>query len=81
MTKRSDVIAPKELAVQWHGPLLSTKEAAAITRLSLQTLAQKRLLGNFCPYVKLGSRVFYPEDALRSYIAGRLRSSTSDRTA
>jgi hypothetical protein len=64
-----------------RGPLLDTDEAAARSRLAKQTMAIHRLRGTGCPYVKLGSRVYYYRDELDAWIDKHRRESTSDRTA
>jgi hypothetical protein len=64
-----------------RGPLLDTEEAAARCRLAYQTMAIHRLRGTGCPYIKLGSRVFYYADELDAWIASKRRKSTSDRAA
>ena len=70
-----------EAPPQWRGPLLDTEEAAARSRLAKQTMSIHRLRGIGCPYVKLGSRIFYYADQLDAWIASNRRISTSDRTA
>ena len=65
----------------WRGPLLDTDEAASRARLARQTMAIHRLHGTGCPFVKLGSRVFYYADELDAWIASNRRESTSDRPA
>lgn len=79
MTKqRTVVVAPSEPAVMWKGPLLTPAEVSAKTRLSTQTLAQRRLLGGWLGYTKLGSRCFYFADEVDAWILSRRRTSTSD---
>ncbi len=78
--RRTIEVAPDETSPvqKWRGPLITTTEMSAKTRLSTQTLAQKRLLGGFLGYTKLGSRVFYFEDEVNAWILSRRRTSTSD---
>jgi hypothetical protein len=49
--------------------LLREAEAAARLRLSVHTLRMWRHLSQGPPYARLGSRVFYSEDALAAYVA------------
>ena len=64
-----------------RGSLLDTEEASTRCRLSRQTMAIHRLRGTGCPFIKLGSRVFYYADELDAWIASKSRRSTSDRPA
>jgi predicted DNA-binding transcriptional regulator AlpA len=57
---------------------LTPPEAAAFTRLAVQTLAKLRCEGGGPQYVKVGRRVVYPMSALRGWMDARVRSSTSD---
>ena len=59
--------------------LLNTQSAATRTGLARQTLAKLRSIGGGPPFVKLGSKVFYPVAELDAWIVSHpLRSSTSD---
>ncbi|MDB4912581.1 MAG: hypothetical protein JWM95_225 [Gemmatimonadetes bacterium] len=59
-------------------PLLDTRVAARRVGLARQTLAKMRTEGGGPPYLKLGSRVFYPADQLAAWIDSHpLRYSTS----
>lgn len=51
--------------------LLTTREAASVLRLTKQHLANLRSAGMGPVYAKIGAKVFYPEESLKSYIADR----------
>ena len=51
--------------------LLTTREAASVLRLTKQHLANLRSAGTGPIYAKIGAKVFYPEESLKSYIADR----------
>lgn len=61
-------------------PRLYLPEAVGeILDLSVSTLATLRVRGGGPPFVKIGSRVFYPAEALERWIADRpLLNSTSE---
>ncbi|MDQ8168535.1 MAG: helix-turn-helix domain-containing protein [Gemmatimonadota bacterium] len=61
--------------------LLTPKQAAERLGLSTSTLAKKRCLSSAGPmFVRLGTAIRYPEDAIEEYIAAQpRRRSTSDR--
>ena len=52
--------------------LLTTREAAAILRLTKQHMANLRSAGAGPIYAKIGSKVFYPADRLSDYIEARV---------
>ena len=58
--------------------ILSPSDAAGVLGLSQSTLAKLRLSGNGPPYCKMGRRVGYPLDNLVTWLAEKLRRSTSD---
>ncbi len=59
--------------------LLTPKEAAARLRLSQSTLAKWRMTGSRqIPFVKLGAKILYSEQAIEDFIAKRSYASTSD---
>ncbi|MDQ8699262.1 helix-turn-helix domain-containing protein [Hyphomicrobium sp. LHD-15] len=65
------------------GPdLLTTREAAALLRLSVPTLERFRLAGNGPIFIKLGAgkraRVVYRRTDLETWLDGRSRNSTSE---
>jgi predicted DNA-binding transcriptional regulator AlpA len=60
-------------------PLLHPKEAANLLNVSLSWLAKSRLSGDGPRFVKVGRAVRYLESALRDYIKGRTRGSTSEQ--
>ena len=53
--------------------LLTPREAARRLGLAVNTLAKLRLRGSGPEYIKLGSAVRYPADALETYIAAQPR--------
>jgi excisionase family DNA binding protein len=60
--------------------LLSVREAAARLGLSKSTLDKWRVRGGGGPaYIALGRRVLYDPAMLDSWVAERVRRSTSDR--
>jgi predicted DNA-binding transcriptional regulator AlpA len=61
--------------------LLTSREAAALLRLSERTLERHRLSGSGPKFVRLGRRVFYRRDALGAWIAECTCRSTSEADA
>jgi predicted DNA-binding transcriptional regulator AlpA len=59
-------------------PLLHTGDVARILNVSLSWLAKARLSGEGPRFVKIGRAVRYAESAVREYIKGRTRGSTSE---
>ncbi len=59
-------------------PLLNTEEAARILRYSRRTLEALRVKGGGPAYVKLRGRALYRREDLLAFIAGNVRTSTSD---
>ena len=57
--------------------LNSVEEAAAITGLSVTTLAKWRISGKGPQFVKMGKCVFYRDEDLQTLIAAGVRRSTS----
>jgi hypothetical protein len=58
--------------------LLNQREAADYLRLSERTLERMRLLGTGPRYVKASRLVRYRDEDLESWIAARVRTSTSE---
>ena len=58
--------------------LLTNAEAAAFVRLSPRTLEKFRVLGGGPRYKKLGARVRYSVEDLRSWLESRTFEMTSD---
>lgn len=58
--------------------LYTASEYAAGRRCSLKTLERERTAGTGCPYVLIGRRVFYREEDIEAFLAGRVRNSTSE---
>jgi hypothetical protein len=56
--------------------LLTEHEYARITKRSVASARRDRLLGQGCPYVKLGALVRYRPEDIRAYIERNLRRST-----
>jgi hypothetical protein len=54
--------------------LLTEHEYARITKRSVASARRDRLLGQGCPYVKLGALVRYRPADVRSHIARNLRN-------
>jgi excisionase family DNA binding protein len=61
--------------------LMSESEAARYLNLSPRTLEKSRSTGLGPCYVKQGRRVSYRREDLDAWIAARVRTSTSDRSA
>ena len=61
--------------------LVSPKEAAALLRVTPNTMAKWRLAGDGPAFLKIGFRVFYDEETLHAWLASRVRRSTSDAAA
>ena len=61
------------------GRLLTPQEAADFLRLSLSWLAKSRMAGNGPEFVKLGRSIRYAEGALRGWLQGQTRRSTSEQ--
>jgi hypothetical protein len=59
--------------------LLTETEYAQLRRSSKRTLERERSDGRGCPYVRLGSRIFYRRSDIESYIAEQVRAG--DRRA
>jgi len=57
--------------------LLVQREAAMALHLSVRTLERWRVSGDGPPFVKAGRRVLYRPADIDSWIASRLRTSTS----
>jgi hypothetical protein len=58
--------------------LYTPSEYAAWRRCSQKTLERERIAGTGCPYVLIGRRVFYREEDIEAFLAGRVRNSTSE---
>ena len=58
--------------------LLKENEAAALLRLEVSTLRRWRWAGTGPPFLKIGAAVRYDPAVLQSYLAERVRTSTSD---
>ncbi len=58
--------------------LLNTEQAAEWLRLSPRTLEKFRVQGTGPKFCKLGRLVFYSPELLDSWVASKIRKSTSD---
>ncbi len=58
-------LTPTELAARWHR--------------SLSTLANERVDGTGCPYIKFGRKVLYPLEEVEKFEKKLLRTSTSSK--
>jgi hypothetical protein len=60
---------------------INEKEAAMLTGMSVAWLQRSRWRGgiNCIPFVKCGSRVLYDIKAIESFLAQRIKTSTSDQ--
>jgi Helix-turn-helix domain len=59
--------------------LLTAKECADYRRCSLRTLDRERELGNGCPYVRIGGRIYYRRRDVDQFIAAHLCGGSGDR--
>lgn len=57
---------------------MTAREAAVILRMSSSTLAKLRVYGGGPNFLKLGGKVIYRQSDLDSWVATRVRASTSD---
>jgi hypothetical protein len=57
--------------------LLTEHEYARITKRSVASVRRDRLLGQGCPYVKLGALVRYRPEDVRAHLQRSLRQTTS----
>jgi excisionase family DNA binding protein len=58
--------------------LLTQREAAMALRLSERTLERWRVSGEGVRFVKAGRRVLYRLDDIETWLASRVRTSTSE---
>jgi hypothetical protein len=58
--------------------LLNEREYACITKRSVASVRRDRLMGQGCPFVKLGALVRYRPEDVRSHIERNLRVVNSD---
>ncbi|MCZ6770495.1 MAG: helix-turn-helix domain-containing protein [Proteobacteria bacterium] len=58
--------------------LLKEQEAAEILNMEVSTLRKWRWAGDGPKFIKIGAAVRYDPQALKDYIAERVRTSTSD---
>lgn len=79
MTERSELIPEVTRQLGILPEYLTPPEAAAFTRLAVQTLAKMRCAGGGPQFVKICRRVVYPRVSLQAWMDARVRSSTSDR--
>lgn len=59
--------------------LLTVRDAASFLRLSESWLAKARIRGDGPPFVKIGRSIRYSEGALREWLQGQTRQSTSEQ--
>ena len=58
--------------------LLTTKQAAAMLKMSPRTLEHWREIGGGPPFLKVGRAVRYDHQAIGGYLAGRTCQNTSE---
>lgn len=58
---------------------LTTRDLAKYTGISASTWNKKRLTGDGPAFVKIGRTVVYPITAVDTWLAARVRRSTSDQ--
>jgi hypothetical protein len=75
--RRSTVVETAETANQHHvaieSELLTPQEYAHVRRSSIRTLDRERAEGRGCPFVRLGSRIFYRRRDIDRYIETQVR--------
>ena len=52
---------------------MSDKDLAKVRKMSERTLRLERQRGDGPPFAKIGSRIFYPIDDFRAWLASRVR--------
>jgi hypothetical protein len=52
--------------------LLTAKECADYRRCHVRTLERERELGNGCPYVRIGGRIYYRRSDIDQFIAAHV---------
>jgi hypothetical protein len=57
--------------------LLTARECADYRRCSLRTLDRERELGNGCPYVRIGGRIYYRRGDVDQFIADHVCATES----
>ena len=77
-TARTVIQMSTSITNETTSPLLKEGEVAQILNLEVATLRRWRWSGRGPRYVKLGGAVRYDPTVLRSYLAERVRTSTSD---
>ena len=75
MVEQGTYMAEREAAAL---EFLTEKEAAAVTRLAVGTLQNKRVAGTGPAFHKFGGRVLYSRRDIEAWASGRRRTSTSD---
>ena len=58
--------------------LYTPQEYAAWRQCSLKTLERERIAGTGCQFVSVGRRIYYREEDIEAFLAGRVRRSTSE---
>jgi hypothetical protein len=61
-----------------HKVLLTPKYIEKVEGIPQSTQAKGRMRGDFCPFVKIGRRVYYTQDDFDAYVSSHRRRSTSD---
>jgi Helix-turn-helix domain len=61
--------------------LYTPQEYAEVRQCSLKTLERERTAGTGCPYALIGRRIYYREEDIEAFLAGRVRRSTSEPPA
>jgi len=58
--------------------LYDAKQASALLGIPLASLAKMRWAGNGCPFIKIGSRIYYRAGDIDKWLEANVRQSTSD---
>ena len=57
--------------------IYSADQASELLGIPKATLAKMRWAGSGCPFVKIGSRIYYREEDIDRWLSSNVRSSTS----
>ena len=78
MLRTHEAARPESLRSISGERMLTVRDAASVLRLSESWLAKARMRGDGPPFVKIGRSVRYGEGAMREWLQGQTRRSTSE---
>lgn len=79
MLRTPEAARPESLRSLNGERLLTVRDAANVLRLSESWLAKARMRGDGPPFVKIGRSIRYSEGAMREWVQGQTRRSTSEQ--